>query len=347
MRLSPRMNSVLLALSGALVFWYLGAPLPFLFGPMTFCLIAALGGVTMKGLGPVAAAARTILGVAVGASITPEVLQELPRTGLSVAFVPIYIILIGVIGVPFFRKVAKLDPVTAFYGSMPGGLQDMLAFGMEAGANPRQLSLIHATRVLIIVTLAPFVLTQFYGVSLDNPVGEPAADLPISEMLLMALAAIGGWKIAEKVNLFGAAILGPLIATVILSLTGLIHHRPPAEAILTAQFFIGMTVGVHYSGITVKELVRVVLVGVAFMLLLALLAIAFAEMVVLLGLARPLDAFMAFSPGGQSEMTVLAIITGADLGFVIMHHLARLVLVIIGAPIAAKLMGMGARKSDS
>ncbi|WP_255733624.1 AbrB family transcriptional regulator [Ruegeria sp. Ofav3-42] len=37
-------------------------------------------------------------------------------------------------------------------------------------------------------------------------------------------------------------------------------------------------------------------------------------------------------------MTVLAIVSGADLGFVITHHLTRFVLVIIGAPIAANLI---------
>ena len=47
--------------------------------------------------------------------------------------------------------------------------------------------------------------------------------------------------------------------------------------------------------------------------------------------------FLAFAPGGQAEMTVLAIVAGADLGFVIAHHLVRVVLVITGAPVAARL----------
>jgi len=56
------------------------------------------------------------------------------------------------------------------------------------------------------------------------------------------------------------------------------------------------------------------------------------------GLGHPLEAFMAFAPGGQAEMTVLAIVTGADLSFVVTHHLTRIVLVIIGAPIVFRLM---------
>ncbi len=42
-------------------------------------------------------------------------------------------------------------------------------------------------------------------------------------------------------------------------------------------------------------------------------------------------------------MTVLAIVAGADLGFVIVHHLTRIVIVITGAPIAARLFKVTGR----
>jgi uncharacterized membrane protein AbrB (regulator of aidB expression) len=51
-----------------------------------------------------------------------------------------------------------------------------------------------------------------------------------------------------------------------------------------------------------------------------------------------MEAFLAFAPGGQAEMTILAIVTGADLGFVISHHLTRIVVVIVGAPLVARIL---------
>lgn len=333
-----RLRTVGIAAVGAGIFQAVGLPLPFLFGPMAACLLAALVGQRLQGLGQVSVAARTILGVAVGASITPEVVGQLPQMALSVAFIPLYIILIAVVGVPFFTRVCGYDRVTAWYAAMPGGLQDMIIFGQEAGGDVRALSLIHATRVLIIVTLAPILLTGAFGASLTNPIGAPAVSLPLHELALMVLAAIVGWKGGERIGLFGASILGPMIVTAGLSLTDLIHFRPPSEAILTAQYFIGMGIGVHYVGVTLGELRRDVLSGVAFVILLAGLAVCFTWIVVAAGLAAPTEAFLAFSPGGQAEMTVLAIVTGADLGFVIVHHLTRLVLVITGAPVAARLL---------
>ena len=333
-----RSLTLILAGAGTLAFWALDLPLPFLFGPMAACLIAALSNLPIKGFGQVSVAARTILGVAVGASITPDLFHQLPQMAMSVALVPVFIALIGIIGVPFFQHVWGFDAPTAYYAAMPGGLQDMVIFGTEAGGDPRALSLIHATRVLIIVTLAPAFLTLAYGAGLTNPIGAPVTELPVGEMALMAAAALIGWKGGERIGLFGASILGPMIVTAVLSLSGLIHSRPPAEAILAAQFFIGCGIGVHFLGVTWGELTRVVLAGIAYVLVLAVLAAGFTGLVTWAGLGDPVEAFLAFAPGGQAEMTVLAIVTGADLGFVITHHLTRIVLVIVGAPLVAGFM---------
>ena len=336
--------TLVVSLAGAAAFKLAHLPLPFLFGPMSACLIAALVGLPLRGTGQIGIGARTILGVAVGATLTPALITTLPSMLASVALIPLYIGLIGLIGVPFFRRVGY-DPATAWYAAMPGGLQDMIIFGTEAGANPRTLSLIHATRVLVIVSIAPILIVHFFGASLSHPVGEPARDLPLSEMALMVAAALIGWKGGERIGLFGASILGPLIVTGALSLMGLIHHRPPAEAIYVAQFFIGSMIGVGYTGVTLTEIRRDVLAGVGFVLILALLAALMSEIVHALDLARPLEAFLAFAPGGQAEMTVLSIVAGADLGYVVVHHVLRILLVITGAPIAARLMRVK-RKED-
>lgn len=337
-RLKRQGRTVALAAAGTAAFWAAGLPLPFLFGPMAACLAAALGGARLQGLGQISVAARTILGVAVGASITPEVAGQLPQMAASLALMPLYIAVIGAIGAPFFMRVYRFDWVTSWYAAMPGGLQDMVIFGKEAGGDERALSLIHATRVLILVTAAPIILTQGFGASLDNPIGAPATELPLHELAIMALAALVGWKGGEKVGLFGAAILGPMIVAGALSLMDVIHYRPPAEAILAAQFLIGMGIGVGYVGVTLFELRRDVAAGLLFVAILAALAAIFTEFVVLFGLAPPAEGFLAFAPGGQAEMTILAIIVGADLGYVVVHHLTRVMLVIVGAPIAARFL---------
>lgn len=337
-KLPRRIGTLALSAVGVVIFLLLDLPLPFLFGPMLACLIAALLGAPLVDAGVVGVAARTVLGVAIGATVTPELLHRLPQMLASVAFIPLYIAVIGLVGVPFFRRVCGFDRITSYYAAMPGGLQDMVIFGTEAGGDPRALSLIHATRVLVVVTIVPIVLTHAFGVTLDAPIGARAAEIPLWQIFAMAAAALVGWKGGERIGMFGASILGPMIVTAALSLVGLIQDRPPSEAILAAQFFIGTGIGVGYVGVTLYELRRDVFSGVLYVLILALLALCFTELVVLTGLARPVEGFLAYAPGGQAEMTVLAIVAGADLGFVIVHHVLRVLIVIIGAPLVMRLL---------
>ncbi|WP_323689849.1 AbrB family transcriptional regulator [Rhizobium sp. AN64] len=328
--------TLLASAGGVCVFCTVGLPLPFLFGPMAACLIAALAGARLRSFGQVSVGARSVIGLAVGASITPALVGRLPDMALSIAIVPVYVIAIAAVGMPFFQRYCRFDPITAFYSAMPGGAADMTVFGMEAGANVRQLSLVHVTRLLVIMVIAPILLVQAYGVSLDNPVGAPARELPVIEMVLMAIAAVVGWKGGEAIKLFGAAIIGPLLVAALLSLTGLLHARPPKEALLAAQLLIGTGIGVSYVGITLQELRSTVSGAVVFVFILALLAAIVTEFVTLMGLAPPVEAFLAFAPGGQAEMSMLTIIAGADLGFVVAHHLVRIVFVILGAPTIAR-----------
>ena len=333
----PRLTALAAATAGILVFLGLGLPLPFLLGPMAACLLVGLAGGRMRGMGVAGDVTRTVLGVAVGASITPALVADLPRMAVSLSLVPVYLIVAGALGYPLLRRVFGFDHPTAWYGAMPGGLQDMLVFGEEAGGKVRTLSLIHATRVMLIVMLAPPLLWAVWGKDLSAPLGQPAAEMPPGQLALMAFAAIGGWQAAKRVRLFGASILGPMIATAALSLAGIITQRPPVEAIWIAQLFIGLAVGVRYTGLTLPELRHDVAAGAALSLMLAVLTVIFAEAVYLAGLAPQLEAFMAFAPGGQAEMALLALAAGADLAFIITHHILRLVLVILAAPVVDRL----------
>jgi membrane AbrB-like protein len=328
------------ATSGSVIFVAAGLPLPLLLGPMLGCLVFALAGAPLAGMGVIGTFMRTFLGVAIGATVTPDLIRSLPGLGPSLLMVPVFVAVIGGLGYPFFRRVMGFDHPTAFYSAMPGGLQDMLIFGEEAGGDVRAMSLIHATRVLVIVTAAPFFLTIFYGADLTRPPGVPFADVPLREIALMVAAGLVGWKAGERVGLFGASILGPLILTAALSLAGLIQQRPPAEMIQAAQFFIGIAVGAKYAGITARELRVDVGAGLAFAAILAVVSLGFIEIVRLVSAAPTLDVMLAFLPGGQAEMAVIAIATGADVAFVVAHHLLRIFVVIF----AASVVGRGMRR---
>ena len=251
---------------GVGIFIWLQLPLPWLLGPIFACLIAALAGVPMKGNKLINDAMRSILGVAVGATFTTTLLISMAAMWPTLLMIPVMVACIAVIGVPYFQRVWGFDFATSYYSAMPGGLQDMLAFGEEAGGDVRALSLIHATRVMVVVVALPFILQGYWGADLTNPPGAAASTIDPSQMLLMVFCGIAGWQGAKALVMFGASILGPLILAAIMALLGVLQHRPPAEAIWMAQFFIGMTVGTKYAGVTGAEVRKDVAAALGFCL---------------------------------------------------------------------------------
>ena len=327
-----------ICLTGAIIFLWLKLPLPWLFGPLFSCLLAALIGINLYSIKILSDAMRTILGVAVGATVTLSFLLALPGFWNTLIFIPITVILSGIIGVWYFQKLCGYDFPTAYYSSMPGGLQDMLVFGEEAGGNVRAMSLIHATRVLVIIIALPILLTSIWDISLDKPPGDPIKNFEIEQLIILGICGIAGWKIASFLGMFGASILGPLILTAIASITGILHTRPPVEAIWAAQYFIALGIGVKYVGVTAQEIRKDILAGLGFCIFLLVITLSIVSLVINYNLAPAVDAMLSMAPGGQAELVVMALIVGADLGFVVAHHLFRIFIVILGAPIMERFM---------
>jgi membrane AbrB-like protein len=328
----------LVCITGAMLFLGLGLPLPWLFGPLFASLTVAVFGVQLKTWKPLNDGMRTILGVAIGATITPAFFLSVPSLAPTLIMVPILIIAIGICGVFYFKKLLKYDFPTAYYASMPGGLQDMILFGEEAGANVRAVSLIHATRVLIIVITLPLILTRVWNVDLMVAPGAMAHEVGASQIIILALCGLLGWQAAKRVGMFGASILGPLILAGIASMLGIVTMRPPAEAIWAAQYFIAMGIGVKYVGITVDEIRRDILAGLGFSLFLFALTAFAIEISLIFSHSPVIETILALAPGGQAELVVLALIVGADMTFVVAHHLLRIFFVILGAPVLAMLI---------
>ena len=276
-----------------------------------------------------------------------EVITSIPDYFLTLLMVPLYVLLISSVGYPFFRKVLGYDRPTAYYSSMPGGLQDMVVFGIEAGGNPRTLSLVHATRSLILITIAPIVLTQFFGLALDNPLGAPITELPMIENIGLFMTGIVGMLLFRRLRLFGADILGPLLLSAPLAMLGILTHRPSEEMIILSQFFIGLGVGIHYQGITVRELRRDIVAGISFVAIIVLIAL-----LTLLGASQVSDIplfelFLCFWPGGQAEIAVMTLAAGGSVSIVVLHHIVRIFLVITGAPVLHQLRRKRERSDPS
>ena len=89
---------------------------------------------------------------------------------------------------------------------------------------------------------------------------------------------------------------------------------------------------------TTDEIRRDILAGLGFSLFLFALTAFAIEISLIFSHSPVIETILALAPGGQAELVVLALIVGADMTFVVAHHLLRIFFVILGAPVLAMLI---------
>ncbi|HEM47074.1 MAG TPA: hypothetical protein ENO23_08520, partial [Alphaproteobacteria bacterium] len=198
---------------GGLVFSRLGLPLPWMLGAMAFCTVAAVMGAPIEPPARIRPIMVVVLGIMLGSGFTPSVLEQAGEWLVSLALLALYIAVTAALALPYFRKVAKLDPVTAYFCAMPGGFNEMVMVGTAMGGDERRIALIHASRVLLVVFTVPvlFQWTGSLGAMDRSTLGVGVADVTMSGMLILAACGVIGWPLASRLGLPAAALVGPMV----------------------------------------------------------------------------------------------------------------------------------------
>jgi membrane AbrB-like protein len=326
------------AFAGGLIFTFLRLPLPWLLGPLTLALCATALNRPLERPQSILLPMRSVLGVAIGAAFTPELLPKLGGIAGSLLLLIPYTAAVTFAGTLFLERAAKFDRQTAFFSAAPGGLSDMAIMAVDAGADVRKITLVHAMRVMMVVFIVPFWLQFGGGQTLGQGVARapPLSQLTLIDAVLIMLIAWAGSRIATRIGLLGASMVGPLILSGLLHGFGLTTVKVPLEILIAAQLTLGIVIGGYFIGVTLREFVTVLSWGLAFGTMLLLAA---ATATLLVSAITGLDStvvLLGYSPGGQNEMALLALIIGLDVAVVALHHLLRVAMVIIGAQIVFK-----------
>jgi hypothetical protein len=323
------------ALAGSLAFLQLALPLPWFLGALTFSLAASVLGAPIARPRQLSVPVRIVLGVAIGAAFSPALFARLDGMLVSLlVLVPFNLAIIWT-GMRFFERMAGFDRPTAFFCAVPGGLTDMVSMAGDAGARQRTVVLVQATRITLIVFLLPFWLQLVEGHRIGGAVPKLVRIHELGAVDALVLAAIGvaGWRIARALGLAGAPMVGPMILSGLAHAFGFTFAKVPIEVLIFAQVTLGLLLGAQFRGLTFAEFSGTMVWGLVFGTLLAaatgVLALAMAR---LTGFESTM-LLIAYAPGGQSELNLLAIVLGLDVAFTALHHLCRLAIVIFGAQI--------------
>lgn len=329
----PVILALIIGTIGGALFKYLTSPLPWMLGSMAFVTIAVLAGLKLRMLPRLRGGMITILGVMLGSSFTPDIVKHMGQWVFTIGALAIWMVAVGAMALVYFRFVARYDPVTAYFSATPGGLNEMVMIGGQMGGDDRVISMTHAARIMLVVVTIPL----WYRFDSNFHVALPAAksgllEFPLADIAILTACAVVGALIARRIRLPAAPLVGPMVLSAAVHLTGLTASQPPTELVAAAQVVIGATIGCRFMGMPLKHIGTVVMHALISAVVMLALTVGTAYLLAQWTGLPLAGLVLAFAPGGLAEMSLVALALSIDVALVASHHIARIVMVVFLAP---------------
>lgn len=295
--------------------------------------VAAMFGVPIKGPDALRPLVMPVIGVMLGSSVTMALFAQLGDWALTLILLPLFLLIAAGVSYMVYRRIGGYDPVTAFYAAMPGGLNEMLIMGAAAGADEKRIALAHAARVLIVIFFVVMFFWLILGVTSTGTVGWVGLyDLTLYDYAILSGCAVAGIWIGHLLRIPAAPVFGPMLLSAIAHLLEWVTAAPPTFFIIVAQIVIGTVIGARFVGVAPKEIAKDLTLAVLSAVGMLIIAVSFAEVIALKTGMSLSQAFLAYSPGGLTEMSLLSLAMDQDVTYVSLVHLIRITLVIAIAP---------------
>src|SRR3984885_5002147 len=330
-------ETLAIALAGGLIFTSLGFPAGLVSGSVLAVATAALLGQPMKVPLAFARVCYVIVGILLGAVVTPDTLRGVATWPVSVAILMVAAICMTIATMSYLRVVHRWDALSALLAASPGSMAQVISLSSELGGDLRAIAIVQTVRVLLLVIGLPNGLALFGFVVPAVPVARgPAGVAVLGEMILLVTVATVFALAFVRLRFPGGLMFGAMAGSAILHGTGFIHAVLPWWIGGASVITLGAVVGSRFANTTFRALVG--FLGAAFGSFAVSMAVAtFFIVIDTHFFAFPIaNVVIAFSPGAQDTMMVLALALHLDPVYVGAHHLARFLVVTFSVAIAAR-----------
>ncbi|HXX04689.1 MAG TPA: AbrB family transcriptional regulator [Xanthobacteraceae bacterium] len=330
-------ETLAIALAGAVTFTLLGFPAGLVSGSVLAVATAALFGRPAKVPVSLARVGYVVVGILLGAVVTPQTLQGFTTWPLSIALLLVAAVCMMLATTSYLRVVHRWDRLTALLGASPGSMVQVIALSTELGADLRAIAIVQTTRVLLLTIGIPGGLALFGLVAPAVPMvrGDSAGFSPPEIAVVIAVSSAAAFAMA-RIRFPGGFLFGAMAGSAVLHGTGLVTAVLPWWVGSASVIVLGAVVGSRFANTTFRLLVGYL--GAAFGSFAVSVSIAtmFAVLVTNLFPLSIANVVVAFSPGAQDTMMVLALALHLDPVFIGAHHVARFLVVTFTVAIAAR-----------
>jgi membrane AbrB-like protein len=323
--------TLLIGAAGALLFWLIGFPAAVLTGPAAAVSVATLAGVRTAIPDPLRDAVFLVIGVQIGSTVTPDVIETALRWPLSLAVLTVTLVLVLLASQAALMRGFAYDRMTAMLAATPGHLSYVLGLSTDLAADVPRVALVQSVRVLMLTLLVP-VLIALWGVE-GTAVLTDRGPIALWSLAVIFPAALALGLIFKRFGVPAPLLLGAMAVSGLGHGSDLTPGTMPAWLTVTAFVCMGTLIGTRFSGLDRRGLVGAFIAGIVSTLIACAVAAAGAWLAAGIVGLPPAALLLAFAPGGVEVMAAIAVETGLEPAFVAAHHVFRLIVLTVLVPV--------------
>jgi uncharacterized protein len=321
LKLRRTVTGLAIGAAGGVLCWALGIPAPWLAGSMVFGIAAIFAGVKSHMPDWLKALSFIFLGIQTGTSVSWETVDRAIHWPLSIAFLGLTVIAVTWACTWYYVRRSKWDKATALFASLPGALSLVLLLASGTKADMRRVTIAQCIRLFFLVAALPSVIVWLSPP--DQIQNGPGVIGSVWEILLVVVVSVAAGFGLEWLKVPAGLMLGPMLASAALELSGLIHGAAPNSVLIPANIVLGVMIASRFASFTFAELLDALKEGFSGFVIALAIAMAGAGIASwAAGLPFALT-LLAFSPGGLDAMTIIAFALDLDPAYVGAHQMAR------------------------
>jgi membrane AbrB-like protein len=288
---------------------------------------------------------QCILGIELGQKVNTSVLYIFKENWSTISIMLLLSIIFSLLSGLVLWKYSKLDMLTSFFATAPGGLSSIPGIAEEVGANTGVVSIIQAMRVFLVIITIPVIISFLFGHSAvhenNNAVPAQITTFEVEQLavtILFVLVAWIGYHLGKLLKFPAPWLIGGMITVAVVKSYGsaLIGFDLvawwPQSLIILSQIFIGASIGSRFTKTMFVGLNRTLFISFLSTIGLIISVFICAYFVSIFTDIPFLTAGLAFAPGGIAEMTTTALVLNGDATFVVAVQVLRVVTVCITLP---------------
>lgn len=285
------------------------------------------------------------IGCSLGSGINHDLFQLAAKWPLSLVWLTAAMAAILMSGVWMLKCFFSYSKETALLASSPGAMSYSLAAAAAGVGDAKAITFIQSIRLFSIISCLPLLIDAL-PLGHPAPVGinTPTLDWLGTAALFLTALAVG--YLLELKRIPAGFLIAGVIVSGLSHYFGLLSGQPQPLFLLIGFVVTGAVVGSRFSFINLAEIRRLLLASLTIVVTSIFVSALFAA-IVSSTLGLPLgQVWVAFAPGGVEAMAAMALAMGYDSAYVAVHHLYRIIVLLILLPVLLSALQSSKKKGD-